>query len=128
MSEFLTNLDVTLIDDSANEGRGAWRVDEPFSYQSDIAHRLITIPAGFVTDFASVPRLPIIFWLTGDTSREAAVVHDYLYRTGILPRDTSDKVFFEASAVSGVPGWRRRLMYWGVRLGGALSYKGKKNV
>ena len=128
MSEFLTNLDVTLIDDSANEGRGAWRVDKPFSYQSEVAHRMITVPAGFVTDFASVPRLPFMFWLTGDTSHEAAVIHDYLYRTGILPRDISDKVLLEASAVSGVPGWRRSLMYWGVRLGGTSSYKGKKNV
>ena len=40
----------------------------------------ITVPTGFFTDFASVPRMPFVFLLFGDVAHEAAVIHDYLYR------------------------------------------------
>ena len=34
----------------------------------------ITIPAGFKTDLASVPRLPFAYWLTGGTANRPAVL------------------------------------------------------
>ena len=40
----------------------------------------ITVPTGFLTDFASVPRMPFVFLLFGDVAHEAAVIHDYLYK------------------------------------------------
>jgi len=121
MSKFLTALDVELVDDDQNDGRGAWRLTEPFVYQSDIAGN-ITVPAGFVTDFASVPRVPVAFWLTGDTAHDAAVVHDYLYTTGQVDRATADAVLLEAMALSGIPAWRRYAMYWAVRAFGGAHF------
>ena len=41
--------------------------------------RLITLPRGFVTDYDSVPRLPLAYWLLGGKRHKAAVVHDFLY-------------------------------------------------
>lgn len=117
MSCFKTRLDVELIDDRSADGRGLWRLVAPLVYVSDLAG-VITVPADFVTDFASVPRLPLMFLLAGDTSHEAAVVHDYLYSTHIVDRATADAVLREASAVIGVPAWRRWLMWAGVRIGG----------
>lgn len=124
MSKFLTPLDVTLLNDSEHDGRGTWRVDSPLIYSSDVAMRSIRVPPGFVTDFASVPRIPVAFFLTADCAHEAAVVHDYLYTYGTLSRAMADSVLLEAMAVSGIPAWRRRLIYWGVRLGGASHFKG----
>jgi len=40
----------------------------------------VTVPAGFYTDWASVPRLPWVYMKYGNTGHEAALVHDYLYR------------------------------------------------
>ena len=40
---------------------------------------LITVPEGYTTNFASVPRIPIIFDLVGGYGHAAAVLHDYLY-------------------------------------------------
>jgi Protein of unknown function (DUF1353) len=83
----------------------------------------ITVPAGFETDFASIPRL---FWSSiGHPAGEyaqAAVLHDWLYRSQLVPRARADALFSEAMKVLGVPGWRRWLMWAAVRVGGAGAY------
>lgn len=122
MTSFLTVLDVQLVDDSAAEGRGIWRLRNPLVYQSAVAGRLITVPEGFTTDFASVPRLPFVYDLFGDAAHQAAVVHDYLYSTGELSRETADRVLLEAMAAEGVPAWRRYPMYWAVRAFGGSHF------
>jgi len=123
MSRFVTRLEVELVDDDENDGRGAWRVTLPLVYESDIAGT-IAVPAGFVTDFASVPRIPVAYWLAGDTAHAPAVIHDFLYSTGETSRATADAVLCEAMAVSGVPAWRRWPMYLAVRLFGWLNFGG----
>lgn len=125
MSAFLSDLEVELVNDSDHEGRGSWRLLSPLQYQSDIAKSTIEVPTGFVTDFASVPRLPVTYALAGDTAHKAATLHDYLYSTGEFPRSVADAVLKEAALAEGVPSWRAWLIYTGVRLGGAAFYKGK---
>src|SRR5262249_18421752 len=52
----------------------------------------VHVPIGFVTDFASIPRM---FWsaLRPDgLYAYAAVVHDYLYWEQYLSRETSDQI------------------------------------
>ena len=96
-------------------------LEQPLQYESEKIGRVV-VPAGFETDFASVPRLPVMYWLTGDTAHEAAVVHDYLYSTGIVSRSTADAVFLEAMAAMNVPSWRRVAMWIAVRAFGWSSY------
>ena len=122
MSAFLTELDVTLLDDASNDYRGTWRVNSPLVYQSDVAAQTITVPVGFITDFESCPRLPVVFFLAGEIVHEAAVVHDFLYKSKLLPRNVADAVLREASVVSGVPAWRGWLMWAGLRVGGASHF------
>lgn len=112
MSAFLTSLQV---ENASGSDDGHWRLTAPLVYDSDVAARVITVPQGFVTDLASVPRVPVAYLLCGGTSNEAAVVHDYLYTSKIVPRATADAVLREASAATGVPAWRRALMWAGVR-------------
>ncbi|AOY97386.1 hypothetical protein BKK79_36050 [Cupriavidus sp. USMAA2-4] len=102
---------------------GLWQLVEPLVYQSDVAGQTFEVPPGFETDLASVPRLPVVFLLAGGTSNEAAVVHDFLYTMHPVPRAVADAVLREASSVTGVPAWRRWLMYWGVRLGGGSHWE-----
>ena len=117
-ARFKTALQVKLID----EARNRWRVMQPLVFFSALFDHFFSVPAGFVTDFASVPRVPLVYMLAGDTARAAAVVHDYLY-TGIVDREVADDVFLEAMAASGVPAWRRYPMYWAVRACGGSRYK-----
>jgi hypothetical protein len=120
MSRFLTKLNLQNAD---NTDDGKWIVTEPLQYRSDVAGQIFTVPVGFQTDLASVPRLPIVYLLTGDTSTEAAVVHDFLYTYHPVTRTIADKVLKEASEVTGVPAWRRYIMYWGVRAFGWSHWK-----
>lgn len=120
MSGFVTRL---CLENADGQDDGKWVVMSPLVYQSDVAGRAITVPAGYETDLASVPRLPFVYWLTGGTSNEAAVVHDYLYSTHLVDRKTADAVLKEASGVTGVPAWRRWLMWAGVRIGGASHWQ-----
>ena len=114
MAKFLTTLKTEFIDDDKR------RLLAPLCYESDIMGSL-TVPAGFVCDFASVPRVPVVYMLFGDEAHQAAVVHDYLYRYAVVERKVADRVFCEAMSVSGV-GWKRYPMFWGVRLFGGAFY------
>jgi len=121
MSEFVTPLDVRrqkATDDDAN-----WITLAPFGYKSDLLGDVVVVPMGYVTDFASVPRAPLIYWLCGNTSTEASVIHDFLYDQKKESRATCDAVLREASIVSGVPRWRAWLMWAGVRCFGATHWR-----
>jgi hypothetical protein len=118
VSQFLS----PLILEAANEDGGKWRVVEPFYYDSDVANRVITVPAGFLTDLASTPRLPIIYEVCGNIATKAAVVHDYLYTSGRESRAMADEVLHEAALLANVNEFRAWLMWAGVRLGGGSHY------
>lgn len=122
MSAFLTSLDLRLIDDLANEGRGEWELLADFRYASDVANRVITAKAGERTDFASVPRQPLIYLLMGDKGRKAAVIHDHLYRTMELDRELADEVLKEALLVEGYTQEDADAFFFGVRVGGGPHY------
>ena len=120
MPKFLTHLQ---LENACDDDEGKWLVAHPLIYQSDIIEDAITVPFGFQTDLASIPRLPIIYWLTGNTSQAAAVVHDYLYVTHVkVSRRTADRVLLEASELTRVSWWRRVLMYLAVRLFGGSHW------
>jgi hypothetical protein len=119
-ARFLDELELCEADDNVDDGK--WRLGKPLSYSSEVARRVITVPAGFETDLASVPRLPLVYWLCGGRANKPAVVHDFLYTKGIVPREMADAVFLEAMRTVGVPIIYRRLMWAGVRLGGASHY------
>jgi len=122
MSKFLTSL---VMENATGMDDGKWRLTAPLIYDSDVAGKVIVVPTGFVTDLASVPRVPIAYMLAGGTSNEASVVHDYLYTSHIVDRETADAVLKEASAVTGVPAWRRWIMWAGVRIGGGSHWNPK---
>lgn len=102
-----------------------WILLAPLRYSSAVLDREIVVPEGFVTDFASVPRLPFIYWFTGGKAAAPATLHDWIYRDGAvdISRDQGDAVLAEAMEVRGY--WRARtwMMWAGVRVGGAWSYK-----
>jgi hypothetical protein len=82
-----------------------------------------TVPAGFVTDFASVPWF--IWWLIpmqGDYNR-AAVLHDFLYTKKTCSRFLADALFRDVMREIGVPLWKRVVMYYGVRMFGWINWR-----
>ena len=122
MPKFITDLEVTCIND------GAWVLNSPLRYASDLLNDLVDVPVGFETDFASVPRVPIAFTLFGDRAHREAVLHDYLYRIDSIPLVTisqANDVFLEAMKERGKGYFVRYAMYWGVVLGGWTAWHKK---
>lgn len=102
---------------------GMWKLVYPLEFESASLGRGVTVPAGFRSDFSSVPRLPFAYWLFGGVADEAAVVHDFAYSGALkVSRKQADELFSEASAAMGVAGWRRGAMKLGIRLFGASHY------
>lgn len=117
--KFLTDLVVRqLMWDNSEDTRGTWRTYAPLRYYSAITDQAYEVPADFLTDFASVPRVPVFFLMLGNSCHAAAVIHDWLYSTHQVTRDVADKIFKEACIACGSYGWKAELMYRGVRLGG----------
>ena len=116
-SKFLTDLDTRTVDDNLQ------KLLAPLKYQSKLLKRIIEVPKNFITDGASVPRVPVAYMLTGGRAKRAAAVHDYLYQTHLVrSRRQADLAFLEAMELDGVSLWCREVMYAGVRLGGRGSW------
>lgn len=116
-------LDPDGVEVKSRMGRQLWRVCiAPFEFQSDVAGEVISVPVGFITDFASIPS--IVSWIFGDIGHRASLPHDLEYsKKGRLTRELADKVLYEACVFSGIPEWKSKLIYAGVRLGGWASFR-----
>lgn len=107
---------------------GVWEVAVDLIYSSDVLDMYIIVPRGFVTDFASVPRLPFAYLIFGGVGHSAAVIHDWLYspKSGKgVTRAEADEVFHEALVVCGISKWRAWMMWMGVRGMGWKFFKAK---
>lgn len=94
---------------------------------ADDDQRVITVPTGFTTDFASIKVLHnvflfVLFALVSGYGNYAATVHDFLYTTGGMSRKAADAVLYRALRAEGVARWRSWIFWAGVRLGGAKHY------
>lgn len=90
------------------------------------SNHTITVPKGFVTDLASVPRFLWWFIPPFGTHASASVLHDYLYRSGnYTDRKEADAIFHEAMIVSDTPRVRARLMWLAVRVFGWFAWRSR---
>ena len=101
----------------------------PSVAMSEMGATVITVPAGFDTDFSSIP--VALAWVLGDWRKYdlAGVVHDWLYRIG-ADRLVADRVWrrvarsgdFAVGPVRGFLGWA------GLRVGGWVAYRNLRGV
>lgn len=97
----------------------SWR---PNSQQS-AEYQQVEVPAGFVTDLASIPR---IFWsaLRPDGKyAHAAVVHDYLYWMQTTPRGVADSILKFEMQDLGIGRATISEIYWAVRAFGQSAWR-----
>jgi len=112
-------------------------------YETDIlpgGHKLkiIEIPIGYRTDFASVFRLPFMYWLFGGKAHNASIVHDILHdchsdktlsqedaeKYGTVTQKECDQIFEEIMDLEKDPEskFERKVMYYAVRIGGKIAW------
>lgn len=134
MAGFLSPLDLEYID-----GR-KWKILNDFQYciGGPDGYPVVDVPAGFITDFASVPR--ILWNILPPTGKygKAAVVHDRLYQSPHLElcvgypsfkvdRYFADLVLLEGMEVLKVDWLTRWIIYLGVRIGGWMPWDGYRS-
>lgn len=118
---FRSELEIIAVD-----GRpGFWQVGLPLVFR--YLEEDLTVPVGFVTDLASIPR--ILDWIPGfsrdGVSRRAAVVHDALYNIDRSRGKTfADEILFKALLSEGADRLVARSIWAGVHFGGASSWAG----
>lgn len=84
----------------------------------------IRVPAGYVTDGASVPRLAWAYMPPDGLHRAASVIHDWLYdQRGVtwfkkFTRQETDLLFHKILRLSGVGKIRAYIAFAAVRAGG----------
>jgi len=141
VKRFSGKLVLVLLDDkdhpATREGRSLWGLQRELAYQT-VAGDTITVPKGFVTDLASIPRLVSGVLPPDGPWTEAAVVHDCLYftRGGLqlwygrrcisraqpYSRAEADDILREAMADIGVGLVQRNIIWTGVRVGGGKGW------
>lgn len=87
----------------------------------DITFHGYTIPKGFITDGASVPR---IAWSLLPPVHEyfpASILHDWMLSTG-EDRKVCDDVFRESMIEMGINKYRANIMYYAVRAYSRIKY------
>jgi len=106
-------------------GRWDWRLIRDLQL-ADPEHGLIVVPAGYLTNFASIRGLRVwlvlIYALLVGYGNASCAVHDHLYDQGQLTRRQCDDVLYRALRAEGVARWRAWLFWAGVRIGGAKHY------
>jgi len=132
MSSFTSLLVVSPMPDGRN-----WKLFRPFTYHigSKYSRRFIRVAAGFITDFASIPKF--IFWLLPWWAKfsKPSVLHDWLYRVKaiigeLITRKEADDIFYEAMLIC----FRHHKLgpavafieYWAVRIFGWVAWHEKK--
>lgn len=104
-------------------GKGQWKLTHTFIYDNEPIY--ISVPRGFVTDGASIPR--IVWTLIGSPwsgrYARAAVIHDFLYHIQTTTRWEADRIFYQAMKILKVSPWRRSLMHCSVRVAGWIPWR-----
>lgn len=130
MSQFLSFFEGRQI--NWTDGRPIWWSLAPLPYQSDRLGVTVLIPAEFISDLASVPRVPVLWLMAGGRGTRSAVLHDFPYQFGYwlldgengrieVTRALADDVFYEsllADPISGAGPVQAWEMWAGVRAGG----------
>ncbi len=113
MNFTLSNLPIHMV--GYKHGRSIYRLT------ADLEIGGFTVPAGFVTDLASIPRF--MLWLIPQRGAydKAAILHDYLLLKHDMPKAEIDKIFLRQMQKDGVATWKRNVIYTAVKLFGGRS-------
>jgi hypothetical protein len=118
--------EINLADAGMRGGSRVFRLLSDFRCVTD--RGVITVPAGFLTDGASIPRA---FWPILNPYGSffpAAILHDWGYSAGNdrFARDEVDEMFLDGMRWLGVPWITRATIYLTVRSFGWMHFKGVK--
>jgi hypothetical protein len=99
-----------------------WIVRQPMTYRIGNSQDTVTVPIGFVTDFASIPPALQSIIRQNGLYLLPAVVHDYLYWTQSCTRAQADQIFLIAMTENAVGAVHRTALYQAVNVAGGFAW------
>ncbi|QTH80455.1 hypothetical protein PA10_00257 [Pseudomonas phage pPa_SNUABM_DT01] len=123
--------------DTRQIGKRQYMMLEEFSFDDEVFGK-ITVPKGFVTNYASLDALRNIvlfpvYALLADYGDMSATIHDYLYSKGsritvngelVRPtKEQADEIFYRALRSEGIARWRAGMFFYGVHLFAEDAYE-----
>jgi hypothetical protein len=109
-------------------GREIWRGLGPVAFRSKRFGDVV-VPPDFRSNYASVPRLPLVFLLAGGRASKEAYLHDCEYTLRRMARDDADALFLEALLLNpSLPEGLAHTMYKAVRWFGNGSWEDETNI
>jgi hypothetical protein len=88
----------------------------------------VEVPKGFVTDFASIPRIFYSMYRPDGEYAHAAVVHDYLYWAQSVSRNDADEIFKIAMEDLEISPANVLILYHAVATFGASAWENNKRA
>lgn len=100
--------------------RTIWLSDRPWAFKDEKTGKLYVFPGNYLTDLASLPRIPLIWLSFGGRAAAASAGHDVFYSDGmrlkmIEDRAEADWVYLQMMLATKVPERIAYSMYHGVR-------------
>lgn len=86
----------------------------PLVFRSREFDRIFYAPIGFRSDLASVPRLPVVYWLAANRIFKSAVMHDAALND--MSREDAATLFLECMEAEGISEPLRSAAYLAVKL------------
>lgn len=100
-----------------------WELREEFAFYSDSLGQRITVPAGFITNLASIPKAVQNIIANDDPRIEMpSVIHDYCYTVQTVSREQADKVIREGMELQGAGAFIRQSVYLALRAFGGAAW------
>ena len=104
-----------------------WKLKEDVVYTVVKTNEVITVPKGFMTDLAQIPRALWFLYAPFGRYQKSAVVHDYLYSKQYTTRKEADQIFYEAMKDDKVATGIRHLIHLFVGMFGWYAWKQNKS-
>ena len=99
-----------------------WIVRQPLRYRIGVSSQEIVVPAGFVTDLASIPQVLQSIIRANGNYILPAVVHDYLYWNQSCTRKQADQIFLLAMIENKVGALHQKAIHGAVAVAGGFAW------
>jgi hypothetical protein len=117
-----TTFDIESLDITFLKGGRKVRINTEYHFLLDDVEYII--PAGWISDGASIPRLlwPVLGSPFVGKHRAGCILHDFLYWKNVESQNYSDLCMYHKNRLDGV-GWiKANLLYTGLCIGGWVAW------
>lgn len=103
------------------DGRQLYQLEEYMA--ATVLENIVEVNKGFRTDLVSLPWFMRLISLPTGRWARAAIFHDFLYKSRLLPREDADLIFLNIMISDNVASWKAKSAFVLVRMFGWYRYK-----